>query len=235
MGPYLITFLLLILAGIGKAIADAISHKYGETIFARFPKLEQWTNPHLSWRNKWKNGNPSEGERFWFSSTILVWVTDLWHFSNTIASTSVQIALALHIDAIDPLADTVGYSLPDLPGWVDLLLNAGFFKLLNGAGFVPFYNYLLIPLNMKKLFQRFIDWLTIDGRRTQSLVIVFGGGLLLAGIGSLLNHLDPNYEKFDLDPMYLGDWFITIAALLVIAAIVVTVLRKLLESDSPPT
>ena len=32
-----------------------------------------------SWRNKWKNGDPKQGEKFPFSSTIFVLFTDRWH------------------------------------------------------------------------------------------------------------------------------------------------------------
>ena len=32
-----------------------------------------------SWRNKYKNGDPKQGEKFPFSTTILVSLTDPWH------------------------------------------------------------------------------------------------------------------------------------------------------------
>lgn len=37
-----------------------------------------WDNS-LAWRNKWKNGNPTEGEKFFGSSTIFVVLMDGWH------------------------------------------------------------------------------------------------------------------------------------------------------------
>lgn len=37
-----------------------------------------------SWRNKWKNGDKSQGEKFPFSSTILVFLTDRWHFAQSL-------------------------------------------------------------------------------------------------------------------------------------------------------
>jgi hypothetical protein len=35
-----------------------------------------------SWTRKWKNGNKNEGEKYLFSSSIFVWLTDGWHFFN---------------------------------------------------------------------------------------------------------------------------------------------------------
>tara|TARA_R110000868_G_scaffold247696_1_gene504076 strand:- start:118 stop:435 length:318 start_codon:yes stop_codon:yes gene_type:complete len=37
-----------------------------------------------SWRNKWKNGDKRQGEKFPFSSTILVFLTDRWHFAQSL-------------------------------------------------------------------------------------------------------------------------------------------------------
>lgn len=39
----------------------------------------QFWNPSLSWKNKWKNGDPLQGEKFWQSSRALVWTTDGYH------------------------------------------------------------------------------------------------------------------------------------------------------------
>jgi hypothetical protein len=39
---------------------------------------EFW-NPNESWVNKWKNGDPAQGEKFPLSSTALVFTTDAYH------------------------------------------------------------------------------------------------------------------------------------------------------------
>jgi hypothetical protein len=59
---------------------DVLQFKYHLSLF-RFWKNQQWINPELSNQNKWKyiNGIWS-GEKFFGSSTFLVWLTDLWHF-----------------------------------------------------------------------------------------------------------------------------------------------------------
>lgn len=72
--------LYLFLYGIIKSIKDKISFHYNRSVFTKLPsKYQNYTNPDISWRNKWKNGNPDEGERFFGSSTIFVMFTDFWH------------------------------------------------------------------------------------------------------------------------------------------------------------
>tara|TARA_R100000700_G_C3136439_1_gene119737 strand:+ start:186 stop:578 length:393 start_codon:yes stop_codon:yes gene_type:complete len=79
----MISLVLVMLAGFCNAVMDIIQFKYNQSIFAKYPSLDQWANPMRSWRNKWKDGNPQLGERFPFSSTVFVWVTDLWHFAQS--------------------------------------------------------------------------------------------------------------------------------------------------------
>lgn len=55
-----------------------------------------WNNS-LSWQNKWKNGDPLQGEKFPFSSTALVGLTDGYHmmrsFSNVFMVTGITVKL----------------------------------------------------------------------------------------------------------------------------------------------
>jgi hypothetical protein len=57
-----------------------------------FPKANpNWFNPDISWKNKYKNGNPDGGARFPLSTTVLVVLTDQYHlntFINRVAWTS---------------------------------------------------------------------------------------------------------------------------------------------------
>ena len=71
------------LAGMCNAVMDKINFHWDESIF-KGSKFEQWANPLYSYRNKWKNkSNSLHGEKFLGSSTIFVWTTDLWHFSQS--------------------------------------------------------------------------------------------------------------------------------------------------------
>ena len=87
------------LSGFFKAISDNIAHRDGFRYWGNW-----WTKD--SWMNKWKNGNPKEGERFPGSSTVFVWVTDAWHFANTLQMTmylfAVSAASNIHVPTSIP-------------------------------------------------------------------------------------------------------------------------------------
>lgn len=88
--------LLLILAGICKAWADALADEE--------MKAMDWTNKYdftKSGENKpwWYFGlhKPSYPEKFPFSSTILVFLTDRWHLSQFVMLRCFYLAIALAI------------------------------------------------------------------------------------------------------------------------------------------
>jgi len=61
-----------ILSGICKAVMDLSEESKikGNPLF--------W-HKNKSWQNKWKNGDKTQGEKFWLSSTFFVAQTDAWH------------------------------------------------------------------------------------------------------------------------------------------------------------
>ena len=61
-----------ILSGISKAVMDLSEEGKlkGNPLF--------W-HKNKSWQNKWKNGDKTQGERFWGSSRWFVLFTDAWH------------------------------------------------------------------------------------------------------------------------------------------------------------
>ena len=76
-------YYIFVLAAICNAIMDKINFHWDDSIF-KGSRFEQWANPAVSYRNKWKNhSNSLGGERFPGSSTIFVWTTDLWHFAQS--------------------------------------------------------------------------------------------------------------------------------------------------------
>ena len=70
-----ISIICAILSGICKAVCDLSEEGNikGNPLF--------W-HKSQSWKNKWKNGDKKQGERFWLSSRQLVWLTDAWHLSG---------------------------------------------------------------------------------------------------------------------------------------------------------
>ena len=80
MFSIILTSVLIIVAAISNAVMDTLQFHYGGSIF----KKKCWGDPRKdTWKNKWKldeEGNAIVGkERFLFSSTILVFLTDAWH------------------------------------------------------------------------------------------------------------------------------------------------------------
>ncbi len=74
----MITIVFLIVAAIFKSIFDTLQFHYENSVFSK--TSQKWWNPAISWKNKWKNDDPNQGERFFGSSTFLVCITDAWHF-----------------------------------------------------------------------------------------------------------------------------------------------------------
>jgi len=79
----ILTIILFSISGFLNSLMDVIATKWNSSILSNIknPRIYKWTNP-LSWQNKWKNGDYLQGEKFWGSSTIFVWTTDLWHFAK---------------------------------------------------------------------------------------------------------------------------------------------------------
>lgn len=88
--PHLLLLLLALLAAVGRMLADAQAH--GSPRLARwFPR---WAGPE-SWRLKYKGGDPAAGPAFLGSTTVLVFLTDLWHAANFLAWLAADAAVVL--------------------------------------------------------------------------------------------------------------------------------------------
>jgi hypothetical protein len=59
-----------------------------------------WWDPSVSWRNKYKNEDPSQGAKFFLSKSSLVMVTDWYHMSRTIEQLLVMSAVAVSLPSI---------------------------------------------------------------------------------------------------------------------------------------
>ena len=76
-----ITLILVALASVCNAVMDVLKTRYNTSIFNNLSH-QTWLKPALSWRNKWKNGDPSKGPKFFGSTTFLVFLTDFWHLAK---------------------------------------------------------------------------------------------------------------------------------------------------------
>ena len=80
------------LAGLFNGVMDTLQFHYGSS---PFPKDSLFWNPSLSWRNKYKNGDPGQGPRFPGSTTIFVLVTDGWHLMKALNLAFYRLAIVL--------------------------------------------------------------------------------------------------------------------------------------------
>ena len=77
------------MSGYADGAADVMQFKYDRSVFPqKGQKGYGFWNPKISWRNKYKNGDPKQGDKFLLSSSSLVFITDSWHLSKTIRNIS---------------------------------------------------------------------------------------------------------------------------------------------------
>jgi len=77
--------LSLVIAGLAEGVMDHLQFHY--------TKPNQFWNPNLSWRNKYKDGEKVNGPKFWLSTTILVSLTDGWHLMKSIRTYLLSLAV----------------------------------------------------------------------------------------------------------------------------------------------
>ncbi len=74
------SFVFVALAAACNAVMDKSSHHYSSSIFSDFGN-ELWWNGEISWRNKYNNGDSTQGRVKWyFGLNKPVQITDAWHF-----------------------------------------------------------------------------------------------------------------------------------------------------------
>ena len=89
---YLIVGLLIFVAALSKAIQDKIQFHFHKSIFKN---LGTFWNPEESWKRKYKNNDPNQGELFLGSTTIFVSLTDAWHLFGLIRNFSLVLSISI--------------------------------------------------------------------------------------------------------------------------------------------
>ena len=120
------SIIFITLAAIFNAVMDTLSFRYNTSIFSNYPQWKQYLDPSVSWENKYKNGDPTQGPRFFGSETFLVFLTDGWHLAKTLMILCFSSAV-------------VAYT-PLLGSWCDVLL----FYTLFGTVFQIFFGNIFI-------------------------------------------------------------------------------------------
>jgi hypothetical protein len=128
-----ISLILLLCASASNAVMDTLSFRYDQSVFSSFsPEARQWWDPRISYRNKWKDGQRSNGEAFFLSSTTLVPLTDAWHFFKWVSITCLLIAILAPFTQIFRLR---------WPVWIAIFIGC---EILRGTVFEALFAWGLI-------------------------------------------------------------------------------------------
>lgn len=76
--PLALSFSILVVIGMADGFRDTLQFHYSSSRVARWDNPEYY-NPNISWRNKYKNGDPAQGEKFWGSTTVFVVSIPFWY------------------------------------------------------------------------------------------------------------------------------------------------------------
>lgn len=112
-------------AGLGDGTAEALRNHYSKTPF----KNHQYWDPGVSWTNKYKNGDPTQGPRFPLSTTAFVWTTDGYHMSRMVRNSSFMVSIVFHPH--------------EKKKWTGYLLDVATHYLMFQAGFNLMYEVVL--------------------------------------------------------------------------------------------
>jgi hypothetical protein len=110
------SLILIILASICNSIMDVLFTRYDKSIFKKCNPL--YWNPQLSWKYKWKmplqppikkwyyfGVYPQYEERFPYSSTIFVFITDAWHLFKALMLLFIMLSIVNYVPLINPYID----------------------------------------------------------------------------------------------------------------------------------
>jgi hypothetical protein len=87
----------VLIAGFSDGQAEVISYD-----FRRYQRVHpnanpNWANPKISWTNKYKNNDPTQGEKFPGSTTIFVGLSDKYHLNRTIRNSMYAASVCVSI------------------------------------------------------------------------------------------------------------------------------------------
>lgn len=120
------SLVIIFFAGFFNAVHDIAGNEawYNISIFPANEPGSFWGHTNDTWQNKWATNEAGEvlvgKERFWLSSTALVWLTDLWHASKSAMILAFQVAILLYrrpAKKIFYLTDLVLLKLAFSGGW----------------------------------------------------------------------------------------------------------------------
>lgn len=131
----IITFILVFVAGIMKACMDTLQFHYGISVFrSDSERWNKYSNPVISWANKYVNGDVNNGLRKVFGIPVPVMFTDFWHLVQSIFLLTLFASIVLYKPILN---------YPDMP-ILGTIFDYCSFRGVFGLSFTLFYNKLLL-------------------------------------------------------------------------------------------
>lgn len=133
----MISLILMILAGVCKAVMDTLQFHFHESVFTHKQDgvvgllKDRFWNPEMSWINKYKDGDKSKGEKFFGSSTVFVAFTDGWHLFGMLNHFLIVAAIVLY-SPITPIKIKV----------LSILVDFLIIKITHQSVFHAFYTWI---------------------------------------------------------------------------------------------
>jgi hypothetical protein len=83
------------ISGAARGYEQTVAYHYSS--FKRIhPNInDQFFDPAISWKNKYKNGDPNEGSAYFLSTSVLVWTTDFKHLMDMTSNVPNYICITL--------------------------------------------------------------------------------------------------------------------------------------------
>jgi len=133
--PFLLPAILLALAGVANSVMDTLTFHYEESVFKSLDDQEFW-DPSQSWTNKYKNNDPTQGEKFFLSTTSLVFLTDAWHLFKWLMLSFIALAAVALIDLFQ--------RMKIVATWKQLVAIFALFKIVFGVSFELCWSYVWV-------------------------------------------------------------------------------------------
>jgi len=124
--PLIIKSTLLFVSGACDGTSEVLRINYNQFKKVHTKANDQFWNPNISYTNKWKNGDYKQGEKFFLSSTALVWTTDGYH------------ELRMNRDVI--MITAICIPIGDNKNWKNYLIEAAAYYFSYTLGFNVMYN-----------------------------------------------------------------------------------------------
>lgn len=137
---YLVSGSSMLVSGMLDGTIESLSFHYDNGFKNRFPKANnQFWNPSISWKNKYKDGNCELGPKFTGSTGIFVCTTDAYHMLRSAKRTVNGLTLVYYVNK------TYNEKTTTRKKWKNIATDFLVLTIIRSIGFSLTYNVLFCP------------------------------------------------------------------------------------------